>query len=544
MSQKKNGVVHAAKKDSLNNEIDIVKQSYNEFPYDSFAFVQSNPAHLKTLANLFGIDAPKLETARVLELGCAAGGNIIPFAVKFPNAKVVGVDVSDIQISQGQKFIEKLGIKNIELKAASITDIDESYGKFDYIITHGVFSWVPDFVRDKMLSICSENLSPNGVSYISYNTLPGWNTLRTIRDMALFHAKSFATPQEKVNQFRLLLNFITDSVKSSENSYAKLMMEAVSLLKDKSDTYILHEFLEDNNKQFYFSDFIDMAKQHKLQYLSDAAISTMFLGNLPQSISEKLGEINDIIRTEQYLDFIRNRTFRSSLLCHNNLSINRNLKQEDIEKFFFRMNVVPSKPLAETDIENVMENLEFYLNGNKDNKVSSQSAIMKAILYSCHENYGKYLGFEELARMALKKLKNATKLDVEREMRNNFIQIVLGGNANILSDSIKANFEVTAKPKAWDYSRLQSKELNRNLVTNLYHDNVALDLFEGFMIRYLDGKNTKENVLDHLLIHVKNNELNVNIDQQKILDDKKILEIFSELYDKTVTKFAINALLV
>ena len=75
-----------------------------------------------------------------------------------------------------------------------------------------------------------------------------------------------------------------------------------------------------------------MAKQHKLQYLSDAAISTMFLGNLPQSISAKLGEINDIIRTEQYLDFIRNRTFRSSLLCHNNLSINRNLKQEDIEK--------------------------------------------------------------------------------------------------------------------------------------------------------------------------------------------------------------------
>jgi methyltransferase-like protein/ubiquinone/menaquinone biosynthesis C-methylase UbiE len=499
---------------------------------------------LRTIGKLFGLDAPKLENARILEMGCASGGNIIPFAAKFPNSQIIGVDLSNVQISQGQEFIKKLGLKNIELKECSITDIDESYGKFDYIIAHGVFSWVPDFVRDKMMKVAYENLSQNGIAYISYNTLPGWNTLRTIRDMAMFHSKSFSTPQEKVLQAKLLLDFIKDSVKDSDSSYSKLMIESVELLKNKSDNYIYHDFLELNNKQFYFSDFIDMARANGLEYLSDSAISTMFVGNLPKAIREKLEQINDIVKTEQYLDFIRNRTFRSTLLCHKNIPINRNLKQEDIEHFLFKMNILPQKPLAEIDIENHQENLEFYINGNTSNKVSTQSSIMKAILYSCADNSSRYLQFEELSRLALKKLKNSTKLDIEREMRNNLLKIVISGSAQILSDPIRAKFEVTAKPKAFEYAKGQCEFLNKNIVTNLYHDNVSLDLFENFMIRYLDGKNTKDKVLSQLLIHAKNNEINVNIDQQRLEEDDKILEVFSQLYDKSIEKFAMNALLV
>ncbi len=546
MAQQKNGLNTEKKTLNKNYQDDIkkTKDSYDIFPYESLAFVASNPSHLRTVAKLFGVDAPKLENARVLELGCASGGNIIPFAAKFPNSEVIGVDLSDVQIKEGKDFIKKLGLKNIELKACSITDIDESYGKFDYIITHGVFSWVPDFVREKMLSIASENLSPNGIAYISYNTLPGWNTLRTIRDMAIFHSKSFATPQEQVAQTKLLLDFIKDSIKGSDSSYSKLMMESVELLKDKADSYIAHEFLEDHNKQFYFSDFIGMAQEHSLQYLSDAAISTMFLGNFSEDISKKLGEINDIIRTEQYLDFIRNRTFRSTLLCHKNVKINRSLNQDDIEKFLFRMNLVPEKPFAEIDIENNSENLQFYINGNQESKVGTTSPKMKAVLYSLSENAGKYLEFEELSGLALKKLKNVTKLDIEKEMRNNLMKLFISGGAQILSDPIKAKFEVSAKPKAFDYAKGQCKELKKLIVTNLYHDNVGLDLFESFMIQYLDGKNTKEQALEHLLKHAKAGELNVNIDQKKVEDEKQILEIFSQCYDNSIKKFAMNALLV
>ena len=135
---------------------------------------------------------PKIETSRVLELGCASGGNLIPHAVNYPKGQYVGVDLSKTQIDSGLEQVKSLGLKNIELKCCSITDIDESFGKFDYIICHGVISWVPDFVRDKIFEISSKNLSKNGIAYISYNTLPGWNMVRSIRDMMLYHAKDLS----------------------------------------------------------------------------------------------------------------------------------------------------------------------------------------------------------------------------------------------------------------------------------------------------------------------------------------------------------------
>ena len=127
----------------------IENTSYDSVPYESACFAQTQPTYLKTLATLCSFNAPDIETARVLELGSASGGNVIPFASLHPKAQVVGVDLSPVQIDEGQKQVDALGLKNIELKAASIMDIDESWGKFDYIICHGVLSWVPVEVQNK-----------------------------------------------------------------------------------------------------------------------------------------------------------------------------------------------------------------------------------------------------------------------------------------------------------------------------------------------------------------------------------------------------------
>ena len=173
--------------------------TYDEIPYGSHPYPDSRPDHLRTLGRLFGMNPPEVKTARVLELGCAEGGNIIPHATKYPKAKFVGVDLSKVQIDAGNGHIKELRLKNIELKCMSIVDVDKDFGEFDYIISHGLISWVPDFVRDKIFEISSRNLSPQGIAYISYNTLPGWNMVRSIRDMMLFHTKSFTDPGEKVS---------------------------------------------------------------------------------------------------------------------------------------------------------------------------------------------------------------------------------------------------------------------------------------------------------------------------------------------------------
>ena len=123
--------------------------SYDLVPYSSHPFPQTHPDHLAALARLFGLAPPAVGDCRVLELGCASGGNLIPMAEQLPDSELVGVDLSARQIEDGRKALKATGLKNIQLRHASITDVDSTWGKFDYIICHGVYSWVPDEVQKK-----------------------------------------------------------------------------------------------------------------------------------------------------------------------------------------------------------------------------------------------------------------------------------------------------------------------------------------------------------------------------------------------------------
>ena len=134
----------------MNDKVEITTQNnnstYDEVPYESYPYIQSHPHHLRTLGVLFGMNPTIPEEARILELGCAAGGNIIPHAVNYPKAKFVGVDLSKTQIEEADKHVQGLGLKNIKFHHCSITDIDDSFGKFDYII---FFSDFKNFVSYK-----------------------------------------------------------------------------------------------------------------------------------------------------------------------------------------------------------------------------------------------------------------------------------------------------------------------------------------------------------------------------------------------------------
>ena len=159
--------------------------SYDAIPYPSLPIDAMHPDHLYSIAKLFRLDAPLPDNASILELGCASGGHIIPIAVQMPDAKIVGVDLSRKQIAAGQRTVDALGLKNLKLIAMDFQRLDASLGQFDYILCHGVFSWVPPEAQQCILQICQARLSTNGVAYISYNAYPGWFARGMIRQMML-----------------------------------------------------------------------------------------------------------------------------------------------------------------------------------------------------------------------------------------------------------------------------------------------------------------------------------------------------------------------
>ncbi|MBC9908344.1 methyltransferase regulatory domain-containing protein [Achromobacter xylosoxidans] len=301
--------------DSLNQAI---SDAYDETPYTSNAFPICAPGHLHAVAHLYGLNAPAPETARVLELGCAAGGNLLPFVLANPGARAVGVDLSPQQIAAGKAMVDAMGLDNLELRAMSITDIDASFGKFDYIICHGVFSWVPPEVREAILRVCRENLSADGIAYVSYNTYPGWKASDVVRDAMLLNSFAANTPQEKLTRAKEMLSLLENGLWAG-NSMKGALSYAAQQLSKQTDYYLTHEYLEAINSPCYFLEFVAAIQQAGLAYLTDAEPQATFPSTFGENVANHLAVLSvETTREmrEQYLDFAMGRQFRKSLLVH------------------------------------------------------------------------------------------------------------------------------------------------------------------------------------------------------------------------------------
>lgn len=301
-------------------QVEQIAQSYNTLPYDSHAFKWCAPAYIRAAAYLYGVDLPSVATARVLEIGCAAGGNSLPFAFMYPSAEIIGIDVAKAQIKQGQQIIEKAGLKNIALHTMCLTELPKSWGQFDYVIAHGVLSWIPRTLHSHLFKCIASALHGQAGAYLSFNTYPGWKVRETVRDFMLWHSRKAHELQKKVEKAREAVPFLKKGI-STQNLLQPAKQHLASQLPSCSshDYYLAHEYLELHNYPMYFTDMYAYAEAENLLYIGDAepqiectepyelAKNNAFLA-LQSSSSCRISQ-------QQYLDFAVGRSFRKSLLC-------------------------------------------------------------------------------------------------------------------------------------------------------------------------------------------------------------------------------------
>jgi SAM-dependent methyltransferase len=185
-------------------------QDYDALPYRSLPFAESRPDHLGAVAALFGLFPTSPARARVLELGCASGGNLIPLAADAPEGRFLGIDLTARHVADGQETIARLGLENVEIRQGDIATADFGDAQFDYVICHGVYSWVPEAARDAILRLAARHLAPDGVLYVSYNIYPGWHLRSIVRDICLYHAGEGGPPQHRVARARWALEHIAE----------------------------------------------------------------------------------------------------------------------------------------------------------------------------------------------------------------------------------------------------------------------------------------------------------------------------------------------
>jgi methyltransferase-like protein len=289
---------------------------------------------------------------------------------------------------------------------------------------------------------------------------------------------------------------------------------------------------------------MENATKRGLQYLGDASVSSMFVGNMPASVSEKLKTINDVVRIEQYMDFINNRRFRSTILCKNTVQINRSLDLSGIKKFYLGIKLAAEKAITDIDLNDATTSAQFYLNGNKDSSISTSSPRMKAILYTFAENWNHLLSFDDVVKLSMKKLPQENKEAIEAELLNNGMRMVLSGYISLSSEKPLSVNKIAAKPKVSNFVSWQAKNINGLWVTNEMHDRLAINILEKIALRYMDGKNSVEKIVEHILEHVSNNEITLSKDGQKIEDKEQIKEEINKALTQSLERLKSSAIFI
>jgi len=513
--------------------------SYDQIPYTSVAFPQTHPDRLATIARIFALTPPDVASCRVLELGCAGGGNLIPMALNLPGSEFVGIDLSRRQVEDAQSAIGELGLRNIRIEQASILDVGDDWGSFDYIICHGVFSWVDAEVQEKILAIASRNLAATGVAYVSYNTYPGWHVRDMVRHMMRYHAGQFSEPREQVEQARALLTFLATASRDT-GPYNQLLVGEAERLGRSPDSYLFHEHLERSNSPIYFHQFIERAARAGLQFLSEAVVSEMLTSHFPAPVAATLERISpDLLHLEQYMDFVRNRQFRQTLLCHDACRPVRTLNPDVLDGLMLSSAVVTDT--APPDLTPGVP--VVFTNGPRRAEIAS--AATKAALTILMERWPCAIDVADLCDEALDRAplfpSAASRVDLRRSMMEDLFGGVMYGLIEAHTQPPGCTNRASDTPCAHPMAAFQAR--GGNLVVNAHHTMFELDALAVEILKLADGRRTRAEMLDVLVEWFKAGRMELEDDGRPITDLHEARAMLANRLDAGIASLTRSALL-
>lgn len=296
------------------------------------------------MAILHGLAPAPVERCRVLELACSEGGNLIPMAYAIPGSEFVGFDLAGEPIARGQARISELGLKNIRLFQGDLLEVGAELGRFDYIIAHGIYTWSPAAVGDRVLALCGALLEDNGVAFVSYNAMPGGHLRLMLREMMLYRAQGNPDLLKQVEEGLAFLRFVCDA-RPEDDALRAVIESQWKRMQERGPAVIRHDEMTDAYLPVYFSEMVEQAQRHGLQYLCESVLppppDPAYRAEIQATIEDAAG--GDPVRKEQLLDFLRVRMYRETLLCKAGRAAPRDYPAESFQRLLFASQATPQE---------------------------------------------------------------------------------------------------------------------------------------------------------------------------------------------------------
>lgn len=482
----------------------MTPSNYDVLLYPSYTHPQTHPDRLAVIATLLGLSPTPVHRSRVLELGCGNGNNLVPMAWEFPESQFVGIDLARKPIAHGQQMVRDLALNNVRLVQGDITDVNETWGNFDYIIAHGFYSWVPVEIREHLLSICRARLAPQGVAFISYNALPGGRLQNMLREMLLFHVRGIESPDQRINQAKAFLRFLAEAQDTPDEHRLWMKSEARRIL-EHDEGHLYHDELATINDPILFTQFIQQAAKHGLQFLGEADYFEMSDHYFNASARNTLAQLaGNRIAREQYLDFLKCRRFRQTLLCHHELAVQPTALPEKVASLLISSNVTLKNAPAD-----LRPKVNVVFETPKGAKVETDFPLGKAALVALEENSPAPMPFDLLLKSATARL-NESGISVDTHSARNglcgfLLRLYTSGTVEFRTSSPPLSRTAGEHPLTSPVIRWQVQQGNN--VTSLFHVAVKIEDEVGrCLLSSLDGHHDRAALAEKIwqLLNSKN----------------------------------------
>ncbi len=284
-----------------------------DLDYTRGYFRELSPAQLRFVALLAGIEAPDArQPFSYCELGCGNGYSTALHAAANPQGRFCGVDFNPTHIRNAQKLAQDAGIDNARFLEKSFAELlQENLEDADFIVLHGVWSWVGDEPREQVLELMRRKLKPGGMVYLSYNCLPGLAQVAPLQRLLNEHANLGAG--DRIEKVRRSMDFAARLQKAGARFFAvnPLATARLAAMGRHDPHYLAHEYYNANWSPFYHADVAHALAGAKLAYAGSAALLDNFEQFvLTPELARMVAEIPERSLAETIKDFARNQGFR------------------------------------------------------------------------------------------------------------------------------------------------------------------------------------------------------------------------------------------
>jgi SAM-dependent methyltransferase len=265
----------------MNDQAKAPQFAYDRVAYPSFVLDDLTPNRLRASALAHGLRPPDVATASILEIGCGDGINLIGFGAVYPNARAVGFDLSASAIERGRELVEASGLTNVDLHVGDALTYPREGQTFDYIVCHGVLTWVPLPVREALIALIGARLAPGGIAYISFDCLPGASAKAAIVPFLRAQVTERDDPAEAARQGVQALAVL--SRHQHKGSRLKVQIDQLVETVSRYDTaYFFHDWLAEFYAPMELPQFIATAAAHNLRIAGSASDYDLFTGDLDE----------------------------------------------------------------------------------------------------------------------------------------------------------------------------------------------------------------------------------------------------------------------